>query len=300
MTIAGCDYSFSRPAVSALVEAHMGFVVRYLSPDSGKNLSADEAAQLHAAGISIVLVWESTGTDAQQGAPDGLADAKAARQQATALGFPTNLPIYYAVDFDASSSQMGEILDYLHSAADAEGTKALVGVYGSYAVTQEAAAAGFVWLWQTYAWSAGRWTAGAVLRQIENGVTLGGGSVDLDEAMSNEYGQWAPVTGAPPPPATTYVYRATHNIYTPVAVDGDFGALSTKALQFVVGTPVDGVWGTHSIMALQVMLGVTADGIQGPVTVKALQAQVGVSQDGDWGPVTTRAVQTSLNGGKLF
>lgn len=300
MTIAGCDYAWSHPALAALTEANIRFVCRYLSPDPTKNLSASEAAALHGAGIAIVLVWESTGTDAQQGAPDGLADAKAARQQATALGFPTSLPIYYAVDFNATGGQMGAVLDYLNAAAGAEGTKSLVGVYGSYAVTQEAAAAGFIWLWQTYAWSSGQWTASAVLRQTQNDVTLGGADVDLDEAMSSEYGQWAPITDAPPPASTTYVYRATHNVYTPVAVDGDFGPLTAKALQFVVGTPVDGVWGAHSVMALQLMLGVTADGVQGPITVKALQAQVGVTQDGDWGPATTRAVQTSLNGGKLF
>jgi hypothetical protein len=104
---------------------------------------------------------------------------------------------------------------------------------------------------------------------------------------------------APPVDSTTYAYRATHNVDTPIVVDGDFGPLSVRALQFVVGTPVDGAWGPASIRALQQMLGVAVDGIQGPVTVRALQARVGTNQDGDWGPITTRAVQSHLNAGTL-
>jgi hypothetical protein len=104
----------------------------------------------------------------------------------------------------------------------------------------------------------------------------------------------------PPTPATdSYQYRATHNTHTPLKVDGGCGPLTTKALQYVVGTAVDGDWGPDSIRDLQKMLGVAVDGQQGPITVKALQRKVGASPDGSWGAVTTSCVQRCLNAGSL-
>jgi hypothetical protein len=123
MTIKGCDYAFDQPSTAALAAAGIGFACRYLSTDPAKNLTVAERDSLHAAGISIVLVWETTGTSALSGYNQGLSDAHAARTQATALGFPASLPIYYAVDFNATTGQMSDVLDYLHGAADAEGSK---------------------------------------------------------------------------------------------------------------------------------------------------------------------------------
>lgn len=97
--------------------------------------------------------------------------------------------------------------------------------------------------------------------------------------------------GSPPPPPPH------GNPYLPLAVDGDFGPQSIKALQWKLGVTTDGIFGPNTKKALQRYLGVTADGDVGPVTVKALQRHVGATQDGQWGPETTRALQRALNAG---
>lgn len=80
-----------------------------------------------------------------------------------------------------------------------------------------------------------------------------------------------------------------------IAVDGQLGPQTYRALQRVIGTTPDGAWGPQSKRALQRWLGVTQDGIVGRQTVTALQQRVGAYADGVWGPDTTRAIQRYLN-----
>jgi len=84
-----------------------------------------------------------------------------------------------------------------------------------------------------------------------------------------------------------------------LTVDGQWGALTTKALQRALGVTADGQIGPQTIKALQKRVGVTQDGILGPVTRKALQRRLGVTQDGKWGPNTARALQNRLNAGSF-
>ena len=79
------------------------------------------------------------------------------------------------------------------------------------------------------------------------------------------------LAGGPPPPPTT------GNPFIPLAVDGSFGPLTTKALQWKLGVATDGIFGPVTKMALQRHLGVTPDGDIGPVTIMALQRHVGVA-----------------------
>jgi hypothetical protein len=281
MTIAGCDYAFSVPPISAMKAAGIAFAARYLSTDPSKNLSAPERDSLHGAGISIVLVWETTGVEALGGYNQGVSDARAARAQADALGFPTALPIYYAVDFDETLAQAVAVLDYLHGAADAEGAKALVGVYGGYEAVHAALDAGFTFGWQTYAWSGGVWDARAVLRQTHDGQELGGVSVDLDEAMTALYGQWAPSGAGPgPTPAPGRPSLAQ-------GATGPWVEVLQRSLMLAGQDPkgVDGNFGGNTFAA-----------------VKGAQAAAHIAVDGSCGPVTwsvlaarTKAVQNALN-----
>ena len=55
------DYSFSRPSAASIAAAGFIGVVRYLSGNAGKDLSAGERDALHAAGLAIALVWETDG-----------------------------------------------------------------------------------------------------------------------------------------------------------------------------------------------------------------------------------------------
>lgn len=89
-----------------------------------------------------------------------------------------------------------------------------------------------------------------------------------------------------------------------LAVDGEFGPLTTRALQRALnahgaGLSVDGQFGPLTKRALQRYLGVTADGAVGSATVRALQRRVGAAADGAWGPQTTRALQRALNAGLI-
>ena len=87
------------------------------------------------------------------------------------------------------------------------------------------------------------------------------------------------------------------SISSGIAVDGDFGPHTKRALQGALGVIVDGDFGPSSTRALQSFLGVAVDGSWGPVTTRALQEFLGVSVDGDFGPQTVRALQQSLNAG---
>jgi hypothetical protein len=327
MTVKGCDYAFATVPVPALTAAGVRFACRYLSTDPAKNLTASERDALHAAGISIVLVWETTGTSPKSGHAAGLAEAKTARAQATVLGFPANLPIYYAVDFDPTTAQLAEVLDYLHGAADAEGAKDRVGVYGSYDVAEAAANAGYAYLWQTYAWSSGQWASAAVIRQTLNGARIGGADVDLDEATAGNYGQWTPAgtSATTPPPARPgrpqviegnsgyWVEILQRSLmlagFDPKGVDGKFGKdtfAAVEAFQEAVGIHKDGqcgkdTWAHIEARTLTVQRALVGEGLGAGGTdstagaktaseVLAFQRERRLKQDGIVGPRTSRAL----------
>jgi glycoside hydrolase-like protein len=186
----GIDYAFGRPSMSALRSAGIRFVCRYLSHSPSKNLTAAEARKLTDAGIWIVVVWETTAKRALDGRAAGAADARDARDQAHACGMPDGRPVYFAVDWDASSGQQSKINAYLDGAASVLG-KDRVGIYGGYWPVKRALDGGHAaWAWQTYAWSGGRWDARAQLQQYSNGHTIGGIACDYDRAEKSDYGQW--------------------------------------------------------------------------------------------------------------
>jgi hypothetical protein len=168
------------------------FVCRYLSgdPGGGKDLTASEQSSLEAAGIDIVLNWETTGTDATSGYNAGVSDATAAKSEAESLGQPSNRPIYFSIDFDAESSDASSINAYFQGVASVIGL-ARTGVYGGYYIVNELFGAGLVtWAWQTYAWSNGVWDSRAQLRQTLNGVD--NDELDDDTGMVADFGQYGP------------------------------------------------------------------------------------------------------------
>jgi glycoside hydrolase-like protein len=189
----GVDYSFARPSPASIVAGGFTFVVRYLSNDPGKDLSASEAQSLQAAGLDIVCNWEASATNALSGYNQGVSDAQDANAEAAADGAPADRPIYFSVDFDASSGQAATIDSYFDGVASVIG-KGRTGAYGGYYIINQLFGAGKITFgWQTYAWSNGSWDAQAQLRQVENGID--NDSEDKDEAMVADFGQWGP--GAP-------------------------------------------------------------------------------------------------------
>jgi hypothetical protein len=191
----GVDYAWARPAPSDLAAQGYGFVARYLSYDTtGKDLSAGEAADLTAAGLDLVVVWEWGAQDALQGYGLGVQHAQAADGEAQGVGQPAGRPIYFAVDFDAQPSDQGAIDAYFDGVASVIGHDR-TGVYAGYGPVSRLFDDGKVaWGWQTYAWSYGQWDPRAQLRQIQNGIGPGG-EMDEDQSMVDDFGQWGPAGG---------------------------------------------------------------------------------------------------------
>lgn len=171
-------------------KAGVEFVCRYLSNDSKKDLSPAEAQAASKAGISCVVVWESVADRALSGFDGGKADAQKALAKAKECGMPADRPIYFAVDFDATSGQQRTIDAYLSGAASVIG-KSRVGVYGGYYVVRRCLDYGTaVWAWQTYAWSGGNWDSRAHIQQYRNGVKFDGADVDYNRSTKADFGQW--------------------------------------------------------------------------------------------------------------
>lgn len=218
-SIPGVDYAWSHPGGAALKAAGKQFACRYLSPDSSKNITKAEAVDLAAHGIWAVVVWEGAADRALGGKTAGAADAKTAVVQATAAGMPSDRPIYFAVDFDATPGQQTAINAYLDGAASVIG-RDRVGIYGGYYSVKRALDAGkATWAWQTIAWSGGQWDARAVIRQGAQ-KTINGVSCDLNTATADDYGQWMPGKGPDVALTTDEVTRIADAVFAKFTAAG--------------------------------------------------------------------------------
>jgi len=252
----GIDYAWKpHPPLPAGCE----FVARYLSTDPTKNITAGEAATLQAAGQEIVVVWETTTNRVDSGHDGGVADAKAALQQATDASMPLGSPIYFAVDYAA---QVGPIiLGYFQGAREVLGA-GRVGVYGCYSVVKALLDAGAVdYVWQTSAWSLGNWEPRAHIQQYGYNQVF-----DWNRAYFPDFGQWQlPTSGL------------RLGARGPAVVE----------LQQLLGILADGVFGPATdaaVRAFQAAHGLVVDGTVGAATLAALRTQ---GDDDDMRLVTT-------------
>lgn len=182
------DYSTGRPSISGLVGARIGLVCRYLSPPPNpKNVSASEIAALHAAGIGVLLNWESDAGRAALGAAAGAEDGAQAKALAVALGAPPGQTIYFSTDFDAQAAQYATIRAYYKAAAQAIAGTYDVGAYGHGELLDMLTDWDLIWAgWQTYAWSKGYISDNADLYQYLNGQVLAGAKVDFNRMLTPE------------------------------------------------------------------------------------------------------------------
>lgn len=297
----GIDYAFSpHPSAAAIRGAGYGFTARYMSPDTandtnGKNLLQAELTSLHAEGLAVVVVEESTAGRMKSGRGAGVADAQHARAVTAALGMGT-IPVYFACDFDATPGDQTEINAYLEGAASVIGV-ARTGIYGGYYPVKRALDAGAAeWAWQTAAWSGGQWDTRAHIRQSGT-VAIGGVTVDLDEAMKADYGQWPRPSGTAPAPKPAPTSTPSGADLWPAGVTLQSGSTgnAVKALQYALRD-----------CGLAGVRGITADGDFGPQTttsVRNYQSAEKLSVDGIAGPATrssliARGFMTSAGEGK--
>lgn len=195
------DYSYGRPNLTALKQAGITKVMRYLSPNgTPKNIVRSELESLHAAGFSVGFVYEWYAARAKEGREAGIYDGHIALQQANELGIPMDVPIFAAIDFDASVADQPLINAYIDGFASVLGPRGK-SAYGGYWVIKRLFEQGHITNgWQTYAWSGGNWYPQARLRQVKNGQTIGGAAVDLSESFGDVF--WEPKnkqTSAPVP-----------------------------------------------------------------------------------------------------
>lgn len=194
MPLQGLDYTGLSP--NEVKARGASFVMRYLSYTPYKNLTRNEAEELKKLGIKVGVVWETTADRALSGYGAGEADAHEALRQAIECGMVGAWGITAAVDFDTNGSP--QRTDPYFDGWAAYMGHARTGPYGGYEVVRHHANRGHKALWQTYAWSGGRWDSRAEIQQYNNNNS----AFDLDRTtgMANHL-LWFPgvPTAAPSP-----------------------------------------------------------------------------------------------------
>lgn len=184
----GIDVSYGKPNPHLILRLGFDFIARYYSFDASKNLTKLEAEDYSHVGLDIVSIWESTGQTPMYGYDEGVKEAKEALVLSRKIGQPSNSPIYFAVDFDPTPDQLRNVLYYFKGCCDVL-TRDRVGAYGGIK-TINALRGKVDYLYQTYAWSNGKWSGHNNIRQYKNGATVAGTSCDLDLAVTADFGQW--------------------------------------------------------------------------------------------------------------
>lgn len=152
----GVDFSFARPPAVRLLELGYTFVVGYISvpPASpAKNITAAECDAYIAAGLKVLLVWEMSASSPNQGAPAGTSHGRDAKTQATARGYPTDVPILCADDTNTTPANIDAHEAYVRAFAAACAPYP-IGVYGDTDILGRCTGLWQVgWLPNAWSWS---------------------------------------------------------------------------------------------------------------------------------------------------
>lgn len=181
-------------------------VCRYLSwlPNS-KVIKQSEYQAYIAAGIPVLLNWESTGRSWRNGYAAGVKEGAEARRQARALGHPDSRPVIQSIDEDCQPGNLQAALAYQRGFNDGGG----VGPQGCYStafVLDAMHAQGLISIgWQT---NARGWYgngpdsphAGLLQRTAKDHPWLPANSYDQNDVVKADWGQHpAPHAPAPVP-----------------------------------------------------------------------------------------------------
>lgn len=181
----------------ALRRQGIDFVMRYYSHNTAKNLGADEARALAAAGLRVGAVWESAGTHAgyfsrNQGQSDGAGALALAR----AVGQPLGSSIYFAVDYDPTQADLeGPVADYFAGVTSTLGSGYRLGVYGSgmcCGFLLDHGQADCSWLSQSTGFAGSKAFAQArrydLIQALPKTIAVDGGVLDIDPDSTNPAG----------------------------------------------------------------------------------------------------------------
>ena len=165
-TKVGADFAIDCTKDAAKIAAKCGVIGRYYRwPDSKyAALTHSEALALSAAGLEVLALWEAASTTIDHfSSVDGVDQGTSAYNQALKAHQTAGSPIYFAVDFDTTSTQVaGPIADYFRGVRTAFNTVGgdhpsfEIGVYGSGRTCSWLLSQGLVtrtWLTNAAKWS---------------------------------------------------------------------------------------------------------------------------------------------------
>jgi peptidoglycan hydrolase-like protein with peptidoglycan-binding domain len=245
------------PYARTIADNGFGNVGRYL-----KSLTVAEVAALHAVGLGVWLIFETTATRALDGGPAGSVDGARSALQAQALGAPPGTAIYTTVDIDPSVAQLAAVSAYFAAYAAALGPYKLGG-YADGAVLDKTHPQ-YPWLSGAMGWQGSRQYLAAhpdVFRQgpeIKAGQTASWNDLAWPampfaydpNICAGDIGAWLPAGAAPvaaiavtPPPS------APRTAVETIIVAPSF-TTAVRAFQASKGLAADGVIGRNTLRAL--------------------------------------------------
>lgn len=180
------------------------FLIRYYTraPGSAKLLTKAEAQAISNAGLYVNIIYQDANN--YYGAfntQNGIDDATWAYHYAkNTINQPKGTPIYFAVDYDATSAQIsGGIQDYFRavcstiiSLGSSNNYGFQVGVYGSGNVCSQMLVSGIStrWLAGATGWGGSSTYTGWDIKQLASTVTIGGIPFDQNESKLTYGGGW--------------------------------------------------------------------------------------------------------------
>jgi len=284
------DYAWQHPDPAAIRAAGYTAVLRYLSNDATKDLTAAEAAQLGSVGLGVGVIWETMANRSLGSTVAGQQDGGDVRLRLNELRAPGGLPVLVALgDFQVQPYQLGAIKAYYAAYRATLGEyQPGAGGYGPGWLIDQLAA---IWpddiWWQNAIDDEGVSgstvvAAASIYQRIRPTRALNAAAGSYDEDV---YGfgprpllsWWQPGAAAPPspPPVTDWITGM------PVVRQGDTGP--------VVRTVQGLLLARSYVIGHTGQLGVGLDGQFGPLTdaaVRNLQAAARITIDGIVGPQT--------------
>jgi hypothetical protein len=217
-------------ALNDIRDSKLDFVARYYRSPTSRwpTLTAAEAQRLSSLAVKIVAVWEwHSHNPAYFSYTSGYSDAISAYTQAKAVGQPAGSAIYFAVDYNAPSSDISGAIDQYFrgvaaglAAAGNGRSEYKIGVYGSGAVCEAMRRAGlaqYTWLTNSTSWA-------GTLNYDDWNIRQGGHfsvlSFDHDSnEAKDDYGGFRVTTADAPPiaPVMTTVAAPTADVATQIA-----------------------------------------------------------------------------------
>lgn len=294
MTSLAIDYAWQHPDPAQVRAAGYEAVLRYVSNDASKDLSPLEAAGLHAAGLGIGLIYETTAQRALSSTQGGVEDGQAMLARLRELGCEVGTPALVNVgDWAPGPADLPAILAYYSAYWQqlAEYQPGAGGYGTGWIIDQLAASNPHDLWWQNAINDQGTpgdqvVAAASIYQRIRPTLAPVGAAGSYDE---DAYGfgpcpaphWWGTLTTAPPPPPPTESWLAM----LPVISQGATGpAVRTAqglliARYFHLGTSgaagdgIDGSFGpltNAAVRTFQGQHGLIVDGVIGPKTWPAL------------------------------